>query len=240
MPTLRGRYELKTAFPQTIAPTSAVPAGSVFYFASSSAPTGYLKANGDTVPNGSGTVQGVTADFSALYAILGSTYGSAGQLPDLRGEFIRGFDDGREVDPDHATRAFGSSQSWAIQNITGSIARIAGMVAVIGAGLAQVATISRQKFQTSSAKTPINVGGGGASGEHSHAINLWQFFASQLGKGRIIEVSAALDYIQTEDVDYDKLCLLHFKTETGLIGRVVQDVITSPARKWARIQALAG
>ena len=33
--------------------------------------------------------------------------------------------------------------------------------------------------------------GGGASGEHSHAINLWQFFASQLGKGRIIEVSAA-------------------------------------------------
>ena len=47
----------------------------------------------------------------------------------------------------------------------GSIARIAGMVAVIGAGLAQVATISRQKFQTSSAKTPINVGGGGASGE---------------------------------------------------------------------------
>ena len=49
----------------------------------------------------------------------------------------------------------------------GSIARIAGMVAVIGAGLAQVATISRQKFQTSSAKTPINVGGGGASGESS-------------------------------------------------------------------------
>jgi hypothetical protein len=49
----------------------------------------------------------------------------------------------------------------------GSIARIAGMVAVIGAGLAQVATISRQKFQTSSAKTPINVGGGGASGEAS-------------------------------------------------------------------------
>jgi predicted dehydrogenase len=82
--------------------------------------------------------------------------------------------------------------------------------------------------------------GGGASGEHSHAINLWQFFASQLGRGRIIEVSAALDYIQTEDVDYDKLCLLHFKTETGLIGRVVQDVITSPARKWARIQGNNG
>ena len=82
--------------------------------------------------------------------------------------------------------------------------------------------------------------GGGASGEHSHAINLWQFFAAQLGKGRIIEVSAALDYFQTEAVDYDKLCLLHFKTESGLIGRVVQDVITSPSRKWARIQGNNG
>ena len=82
--------------------------------------------------------------------------------------------------------------------------------------------------------------GGGASGEHSHAINLWQFFSNQLGKGRIIEVSAALDYVKTETVDYDKLCLLHFKTETGLIGRVVQDVITSPSRKWARIQGNDG
>jgi predicted dehydrogenase len=82
--------------------------------------------------------------------------------------------------------------------------------------------------------------GGGASGEHSHAINLCQFFAAQLGKGRIIEVSAALDYFKTEAVDYDKLCLLHFKTESGLIGRVVQDVITSPSRKWARIQGNNG
>ena len=85
-----------------------IPVGTVFYFASSSAPTGFLKANGDTVPNGSGTVQSVTADFSALYAILGSTYGSAGQLPDLRGEFIRGWDDSKGTD---SGRTFGSSQA---------------------------------------------------------------------------------------------------------------------------------
>lgn len=78
--------------------------------------------------------------------------------------------------------------------------------------------------------------GGGASGEHSHAINLWQFFSQQLGKGRIVEVSASMDFVKTDGLDYDKLCLLHLKTEQGLIGRVVQDVITSPARKWARIQ----
>lgn len=92
----------------TISIPDAVPTGAVFHFAASSAPTGYLKANGDTIPNGSGTVQGVTADFSALYAVIGSTYGSAGQLPDLRGEFLRGWDDSAGVD---SGRTFGSSQT---------------------------------------------------------------------------------------------------------------------------------
>ncbi len=82
--------------------------------------------------------------------------------------------------------------------------------------------------------------GGGASGEHSHAINLWHFFSLGLGKGRIIEVSALLDYVKTDGVDYDKLCILSLKTEDGLIGRVVQDVVTSPPRKWARIQGEDG
>jgi microcystin-dependent protein len=68
----------------------SVPTGSVYHFATSTAPTGFLFCNGNTVPNGSGTVQGVTADFSALYAILGTTYGVAGTLPDLEGVFIRG------------------------------------------------------------------------------------------------------------------------------------------------------
>ena len=78
-----------------------VPTGSVFAFVGSTAPTGYLKANGDTIPNGSGTVQGVTANFAALYALVGAT------LPDLRGEFVRGFDDGRGVD---SGRSINSSQ----------------------------------------------------------------------------------------------------------------------------------
>jgi microcystin-dependent protein len=68
----------------------SVPTGSVYHFATSTAPTGFLFCNGNTVPNGNGTVQGVTADFSALYAILGTTYGVAGTLPDLRGYFVRG------------------------------------------------------------------------------------------------------------------------------------------------------
>jgi len=49
------------------------PVGTVIWYAGGTAPTGYLKANGDTIANGSGTTQSITANFSALYAIVGIT-----------------------------------------------------------------------------------------------------------------------------------------------------------------------
>jgi len=77
------------------------PVGTVIWYAGSTAPAGYLKANGDAIANGSGTTQSITADFSALYAIVGAN------LPDLRGEFIRGWDDGKGTD---SGRSIKSSQ----------------------------------------------------------------------------------------------------------------------------------
>jgi predicted dehydrogenase len=82
--------------------------------------------------------------------------------------------------------------------------------------------------------------GGGACGEHSHAINLFQMFANAAKVGRIIEVNANMEYIKDSKVDYDSLCLMQIKTENGMIGRVVQDVITQPTRKWARVQSNNG
>lgn len=82
--------------------------------------------------------------------------------------------------------------------------------------------------------------GGGACGEHSHAINLWQSFAHAAGAGRIVEVSANLHYVSDGKADYDKLCLMEIKTESGLLGRVVQDVVTRPTRKWGRAQGALG
>ncbi len=82
--------------------------------------------------------------------------------------------------------------------------------------------------------------GGGASGEHSHAINLWEYFARGLGAGQVSEVSATMAYVREGGLDYDKLCLLNLRTESGLVGRVVQDVVTMPPRKWARIQGRDG
>ncbi len=78
--------------------------------------------------------------------------------------------------------------------------------------------------------------GGGATGEHSHAINFWQFLSYLIGAGRIVEVQATMNFVYSNEVDYDDLSVMTFKTETGLLGRCVQDVITRPARKFARIQ----
>ena len=93
---------------------SSIPSGTVIHFAGQTAPTGWLKANGAAVSR--------TA-YAALFAAIGTTYGagdghSTFNLPDLRGEFIRGWDDGRGID---RGRALGSAQGDAIRNITGSI-----------------------------------------------------------------------------------------------------------------------
>jgi microcystin-dependent protein len=83
-----------------------VPTGAVFYFAANTEPTGFLKCDGRPVSR---------TNYSALFAVTGTTYGvgdgdTTFNLPDLRGEFIRGWDDGRGVD---ASRAFGSAQGYA-------------------------------------------------------------------------------------------------------------------------------
>ena len=85
-----------------------VPSGAVFWFAANTAPTGYLKANGIAISR---------TTYSALFAVIGTTYGAGDgsttfNLPNLLGEFIRGWDDGRGVDP---ARVFGSSQEDAFQ-----------------------------------------------------------------------------------------------------------------------------
>ena len=82
----------------------AVPTGSVHMMATTTAPSGYLKCNGAAVSR---------TTYADLFAIIGTTHGagdgsSTFNVPDLRGEFVRGWDDSRGVD---SGRSFGSSQS---------------------------------------------------------------------------------------------------------------------------------
>jgi microcystin-dependent protein len=79
-----------------------VPIGTVFYTASSNCPAGFLECDGSSL---------LVATYQRLFNVIAYTYGGSGatfRLPDLRGEFIRGYDHGRGIDP---SRAFGSSQT---------------------------------------------------------------------------------------------------------------------------------
>ncbi len=82
--------------------------------------------------------------------------------------------------------------------------------------------------------------GGGAGGEHSHAVNIWQHFADLTGMGKIVEVSAMVDMVDDGLVNYDRLFQVNVKTGTGLLGAIVQDVVTEPPEKKLRIQGTAG
>ncbi|MBU3625744.1 tail fiber protein [Polynucleobacter sp. JS-Safj-400b-B2] len=95
-----------TAFVQAAAAAmlalSGAP-GSVSFFANTSAPSGWLKANGAAISR---------STYSALFSAIGITFGAGDgtttfNLPDLRGEFLRAYDDSRGID---SGRTFGSWQ----------------------------------------------------------------------------------------------------------------------------------
>lgn len=84
-------------------PGGTETAGDIKFHSANAIPPGWLKADGAAVSR--------TA-YAALFAAIGTTYGAGDgattfALPDLRGEFLRGFDDGRAVD---SGRMFGSAQ----------------------------------------------------------------------------------------------------------------------------------
>lgn len=83
-----------------------IPVGFPLPWPQATPPEGWLKCNGAVFDK-------------AKYPKLAVAYPS-GSLPDLRGEFLRGWDDGRGVD---SGRSLLSTQSDAIQNIVGSFGR---------------------------------------------------------------------------------------------------------------------
>jgi microcystin-dependent protein len=88
-------------------PPGAVPSGVVQWFAATAPPTGWLYCNGATYP---------TTTYPALYAAIGRTYtgtsvpSTSFQVPDLRGQFLRGWDNRSTGGVDNG-RVFGSFQN---------------------------------------------------------------------------------------------------------------------------------
>lgn len=89
--------------------------GVVMFFAASQPPEGWLKCNGAAISR---------ISYERLFSAIGTTFGVGNgsttfNLPDLRGEFLRGWDDSRGVD---AGRGLGAPQAQAIEAHTHLVA----------------------------------------------------------------------------------------------------------------------
>lgn len=90
------------------------PAGEVAAFARNTAPEGWLVCNGQAVSR---------TTYARLFAAIGTTFGAGNgsttfNVPDLRGEFIRGWDGGKGTD---YGRVLGSVQGDAMRVLQGTI-----------------------------------------------------------------------------------------------------------------------
>ena len=98
----------------------AIPTGAIMAWPTESIPSGFLKCQGQAISR---------STYSSLFTALGVTYGagdgsSTFNLPDYRGEFLRGRAEGSTNDPDRASRTdrgdgnggdnVGSKQDYAV------------------------------------------------------------------------------------------------------------------------------
>ena len=116
-----------------------VPSGAVFCLAVSAVPADYLECNGAAVSR---------TTYAALFAVISTTYGAGNgsstfNLPDLRGEFVRGWDNGRGAD---SGRSIATSQTY--QNNSHSHAK--GSLSVVNKSLTGTATDISETFQQGS------------------------------------------------------------------------------------------
>lgn len=93
---------------------SSAPAGSISAYGGSSVPVGWLECNGAVVSR---------TTYSTLFTAIGTTFGAGDGsntfgIPDLRGEFIRGWDHGKGTD---SGRSLGTAQSDDIKSHTHSV-----------------------------------------------------------------------------------------------------------------------
>ena len=168
-----------------------VPSGSVFCMAVATVPSGYLECNGDTVSR---------TTYAALFAVIGTQYGSTNsgnfKVPDLRGEFVRGFDNGRGAD---SGRSIASSQGASNASHNHSISlsgntstrSLTGAVTKISEGFNAVGTASGVFSKTNDGNSPITesastspVSGFTFDGSHNHTFSASGTSGNQGGEAR--------------------------------------------------------
>jgi len=127
-----------------------VPSGAVFCMAVAIVPSGYLECNGAAVSR---------TGYAALFAVIGTQYGAGNgsstfNLPDLRGEFVRGYDHGRGIDSGRSISATPQSDQNKQHNHTASSS-------VNDSGHVHGTTFDNKKYFPGGNSTTVNYGGPG-------------------------------------------------------------------------------
>lgn len=83
-----------------LASFAQVPAGAIVAYCAETPPANWLECDGSSLAR--------TGTYADLFAVIGTAYGAADgdhfNIPDLRGKFARGWDNGAGNDPDAASR----------------------------------------------------------------------------------------------------------------------------------------
>lgn len=115
------------------------PAGVIMAFAASSAPTGWLICDGSAISR---------ATYATLFAVVGTTWGvgdgsTTFNIPDFRGQFLRGFDSRATSTSNDTTRISGitTSGNTTVSGINNTTYLYAGMP-ISGTGISAGTTIS--------------------------------------------------------------------------------------------------
>jgi microcystin-dependent protein len=127
------------------------PSGTIITFAGQAAPTGYLKCDGRLLSR---------TEYPGLFSAIATTYGTSNstnfRIPDTRGMFIRGWDDGRNLD---SNRALGSDQQDSLKSHSHS-------------GSTSSAGNHSHSGSTSSAGSHSHSGSTGGAGAHRHTVTV--------------------------------------------------------------------
>tara|TARA_B100000945_G_scaffold316485_1_gene317521 strand:- start:438 stop:1403 length:966 start_codon:yes stop_codon:yes gene_type:complete len=153
---------------------SGIPTGTILTFGASTPPSGFLECNGSAISR---------STYASLFSILSTTHGagdgsSTFNLPDLRGQFVRGWDNSAGVD---ASRVFGSSQTdqnknhdhtTDSQSLTGSVSHLSGSLANNpGSASGIITKLSPQSAVGARSSGSANASGISIDATHSHTIS---------------------------------------------------------------------
>ena len=152
---------------------SGIPVGTILTFGASTPPSGFLECNGSAISR---------STYASLFSILSTTHGagdgsSTFNLPDLRGQFVRGWANTGSTD---AGRVFGSTQTDQNKNhthttdsttLTGGIRKISEGFGANGSASGVFTKTADGTNTITGSSSTSNVGGVDFDGTHTHTIS---------------------------------------------------------------------